>query len=83
VTLDIPVYNREIFIEKAVRSVLNQTYQNFEIIIVDDGSTDNSLSIIKSIKDPRIKLFENRVNKGVVYSRNRYLEEAYGDFMIL
>lgn len=81
VSVCIPVYNRGKFIKAAVESVLSQTYQNFEIIIVDDGSTDNSIAVVKSIEDSRIKLFKNAVNKGVVYSRNRYLEEASGDYI--
>jgi len=83
VSVCIPVYNREEYIENTVNSVLGQTFQNFEIIIIDDGSTDNSILIIKSIQDSRIKLFQNGVNKGVVYSRNRYLEEASGNFIAM
>ncbi|WP_340102810.1 glycosyltransferase family 2 protein [Rhodohalobacter sp. 8-1] len=83
VSVGIPVYNREKFIQNAIYSVLNQTYQNFEIIIIDDGSTDASISIIESIKDSRIKLFKNTDNKGVVYTRNRYLKEAQGDYIAI
>jgi glycosyltransferase involved in cell wall biosynthesis len=81
ISVCIPVYNREKFIKAALKSVLNQTYQNFEIIVVDDGSSDNSVTIIKSIKDARIKLFKNAVNKGVVFTRNVGLEKASGDFI--
>ncbi|QNK77416.1 glycosyltransferase family 2 protein [Winogradskyella sp. PAMC22761] len=81
ISVCIPVYNREKFIKAALKSVLNQTYQNFEIIVVDDGSSDNSVTIIKSIKDTRIKLFKNAVNKGVVFTRNVGLEKASGDFI--
>ncbi|MDT0647438.1 glycosyltransferase family 2 protein [Zunongwangia sp. F260] len=83
VSVCIPVYNREKFIKNAIESVLNQTYQNFEIIVVDDGSKDDSIFIVESFSDERIKLFKNKVNKGVVFTRNRYLEEASGDYIAI
>ncbi len=83
VSVCIAVYNRENFILHALRSVLNQTYQNFEIIIIDDGSTDHTVNKISSIKDSRIKLSKNTTNKGVVYTRNRYLEETKGEYIAI
>ena len=83
ISVCIAVYNRQKFIRAAIESVLNQTYQNFEILIIDVGSTDNSVSIIESIADSRIKLFKNESNKGVVYTRNRYLELASGAYIAI
>ena len=57
ISVVIPVYNKEKFIENTIYSVLNQTLSDFELIIVDDSSTDKSLSIIDSIKDKRIKTY--------------------------
>ena len=69
VSVIIPVYNREQTIERAARSVLNQTYKNLELIIVDDGSTDNTAQIIHSIQDDRVKyLYQS--NSGACVARN-------------
>jgi glycosyltransferase involved in cell wall biosynthesis len=83
ISVCIAVYNRQKFIQAAIESVLNQTYQNFEVIIIDDGSKDGTVSVIESIADSRIKLFKNESNKGVVYTRNRYLELASGEFIAI
>lgn len=76
-----PVYNTEKYLNESIRSILNQTYKNFELLIIDDGSTDNSLDIIKSFKDNRIKLYENKVNKGLPYTRNLALTLANGEYI--
>ncbi|MBD2771551.1 glycosyltransferase [Iningainema tapete] len=82
VTVCIPSYNLEKFIGEAIQSVLNQTYQDFEIIIVDDASTDASVSVIKSFKDPRIKLFCLEKNHGAsTYGSNKCRSEAQGEFL--
>lgn len=65
----IPVYNKELYIKQTIESVLNQSFKNFELIIVNDYSTDHSLSIIKSFKDERIKIF-TKPNSGVSDTRN-------------
>lgn len=77
----LPVYNSEKFIRETVQSLLNQTFTDFELIIIDDGSTDKSLEVIYSIKDERISVLTNPVNKGIVYSRNLGLREARGLFI--
>ncbi len=77
----IPVFNREKYIEETVLSLLAQSFDDFELIIIDDGSTDNSLRIINSFRDPRIKIIENYQNKGIVYSRNAGLKLAKGNFI--
>ena len=71
----IPLYNKYEFIKKAVFSVLNQTYPYFELIIVDDGSSDSSIQVIEKINDTRIKLFKQS-NAGVSAARNKGIEIA-------
>ena len=75
------VYNSSLYLKQAIDSVLKQTYYNFEFIIINDGSTDESLSIIKSYSDNRIKLLENDGNKGLIYSLNRGIAEASGEYI--
>lgn len=74
-------YNAEKTVERAIRSILNQTYQDFEIIIVDDCSTDNSSQVIQDIKDPRIKLIEHEVNKGAGLARRTAIANMTGEYM--
>ncbi|MDC8005065.1 glycosyltransferase family 2 protein [Aureisphaera galaxeae] len=83
VSIITPLYNAEAFIGQNIESVLNQTYENWEQIIVDDGSTDTSTSIVKAWaeKDARIKLILNAENKGAAYSRNHATELAKGNYI--
>lgn len=83
VTVLMPVYNSERFLGQAIESILNQTFYDFEFLIIDDGSTDNSNKIIKhyASKDPRIKLLENTTNSGIVKSLNTGLQVARGEFI--
>lgn len=76
----VPTYNRENYLFKCIDSVLDQTYDNFELIIVDDGSTDNTEKLVKKYKDKRIKYFKNE-NHGIGYSRNFGLDKAKGDYI--
>lgn len=76
----IPLYNKENHIIDTIKSVLNQTFQDFEIIIVDDGSTDNGLAKVKTIEDIRIKLFPT-TNHGVSYARNYGIKKAKAEFI--
>lgn len=78
----IPLYNKENFIVKTVNSVLNQTFQDFEIIIVEDCSTDTSKSIAYSIVSDKIKLIEHEKNKGLSASRNTGIKNASSDFIV-
>lgn len=82
VSIIIPCYNAEKYIIETIRSLINQTYSNWELIIVNDGSTDNSLAIIKEFaeKDKRIS-FIDKSNSGVSDSRNKGLEKSKGDFI--
>ena len=81
VTVLMPVYNGERFIRDAIESILKQTYQNYEFIIVNDGSTDSTEKIVKSYKDIRIKLINNPSNLGIIGSLNKGLEHASGDYI--
>lgn len=76
-----PAYNAEKFIKNAVESILNQTYRNFEFIIIDDGSQDKTLDIIKLYNDPRIKLIENKINIGIVESLNKGIRISTGEYI--
>lgn len=82
VSVIIPVYNREEYIEECINSVFCQTYQNFEIVLVDDGSTDNTLSICEALakKDSRIKIIKGE-HKGVSAARNLALDNAEGEYL--
>lgn len=81
VSIIMPNYNASKYIDASIHSVLNQTYKNFELIIVDDVSTDNSVELIKKYEDKRIKLFINEKNSGAAISRNRALREAKGKWI--
>ena len=72
----IPLYNKEAFVAKTLNSVLNQTYQNFEVIIVNDCSTDNSLNVVQKIDDSRFKIIKHNENKGLSASRNTGINAA-------
>lgn len=76
----IPLYNKEISIKSTIESVLNQTFDNFELIVVDDGSTDSSPDLVAAIKDDRIKLI-HQDNQGVSAARNRGIKESQYDWV--
>ncbi len=83
VSVCIPVYNGEKTIEETIESIINQTYSNIEIIVVDNCSSDNTVSIVNSINDSRIKLFTNDENLGMVGNWNKCLEYVSGEFFII
>ena len=76
VSVIIPVYNRAEYLRHAVESVLNQTHPYYEVIIVDDASTDNTAETAASFDDERIRVIQNDQNRGVSYSRNRGIFES-------
>lgn len=78
----IPLYNKEKSIGRAIESVLSQHYSNYELIIVNDGSTDASLSVVKKFNDERIKIF-NIKNSGVAYARNYGISKSVSPFVCL
>ncbi len=83
ITVIIPTYNQESYILEAIDSVLNQTYQDFEIVITNDGSSDQTLQIIQEKKDPRIRLFSFDQNQGVSVAANHCIRQAKGEFMAI
>ena len=80
ISVVIPLYNKERYIERAVYSVLSQTFQQFEIVIVNDGSTDGSVSVIERMNNPLIRLIHQK-NGGVSAARNRGIEEARFEYI--
>jgi len=70
ISVVLPVYNVEAYVYDAIVSVLNQSIQDFEIIVIDDCSTDNTVSIIESFKDTRIRIINKDTNKGLIDSLN-------------
>lgn len=83
VSVLMPVYNGERFLREAIDSILRQTFHDFELIIVDDGSTDSSAACIASYHDTRILIVKNEINQGIVVTRNRGIELARGEYIAL
>lgn len=82
VSIIIPLYNRENTIQRAVDSVLDQTYTNIEVLVVDDGSTDNSVRMLDKYQtDKRVKVFYQGTNKGANAARNRGIRESKGEYI--
>ena len=78
----IPLFNKEYFIRETLKSVLRQHFDDFEIIIINDGSTDNSLNVINEFKDPRIQII-SQSNSGLSAARNHGIKLAKGTFLAL
>lgn len=81
VSIIVPTYNREKVIGRAIQSILRQSYENYEIIIVDDGSIDRTQEIISRIKDDRIRYIRLEQNQGVAHARNFGIQEAKYDYV--
>ena len=81
VTVILPAYNCEKYIGKAIQSVLQQTFKDFELIIINDGSTDKTETSILQFNDPRIIYLQNSENKGLIYTLNRATELAKGNYI--
>jgi glycosyltransferase involved in cell wall biosynthesis len=81
VTIAIPFYNAESFLPDAIRSVFAQTYQNWELILLDDGSTDNSLEIARSVKDPRVRVISDGRNKKLAARLNEVTQLARYEYI--
>lgn len=81
VSVILPVYNGAQYLPKAIDSVLAQSFTGFELIIINDGSTDNSGQVIKSYSDPRIVYIANEGNRGLVYSLNKAIEQSRGKYI--
>lgn len=80
VSILIPVFNAELFLDETLQSAINQTWQNTEIIVVDDGSTDNSLAVAKQYESNKVKII-SRKNKGSAVARNTAFRHAQGDYI--
>ena len=83
VSVIIPAYNHALFVGPAIRSVLDQTYQDFEIIVTDDGSRDKTVERIEGIKDRRIKLFRFSKNRGAALAVQNCLDHSSGEYIAL
>ncbi|HJV64636.1 MAG TPA: glycosyltransferase [Geomonas sp.] len=81
VTVLMPVYNGEQHLREAIDSILGQSFTDFEFLIIDDGSKDASAEIAASYRDPRIRLLRNGQNSGLIFTLNRGLEAANGEFI--
>lgn len=83
VSIIMPLYNGQDFLLDTIKSVQIQTYKNWELIIVDDKSTDNSVAIVieEKAKDSRIRLYEQKVNQGAAIARNRAIKESNGSYL--
>src|SRR5215204_4839876 len=81
VSVVLPAYNCEKYIAKAIESVLRQTFTDFEFIIINDGSSDRTEEIIRSFSDPRILYQVNKINKGLVYTLNKGIDNAKGRYI--
>ncbi|MHC0046074.1 glycosyltransferase family 2 protein [Vibrio campbellii] len=82
VTVGLPVYNNENDLVDTLRSIFAQTYEDWEIIAIDDGSQDKSLDILMSINDPRVKVFHDGRNRKLAYRLNEINERAKSDFIL-
>ncbi|TDD75965.1 glycosyltransferase [Flavobacterium caseinilyticum] len=81
ITVLLPVYNCELYVQTAVQSILNQTYTDFEFLIIDDASTDATVALIKKLEDSRIQLIEKPINSGYTNSLNYGLQMAKGKYI--
>mgnify|MGYP002631043758 CR=1 FL=1 len=81
ITVAMPVYNGEGYVHLAIQTVLDQTYSDFELLIVDNCSTDGTLEVVKAFSDPRIRLHVNSSNLGMVGNWNRSVELATGEYI--
>lgn len=83
VSVIMPVYNAEKYIKESIEALLNQTYSNFEIIVIDDCGIDNSIELVKKYADNRFKFIHNKINCGIAYSRNIGLKNSRGKYVAI
>lgn len=83
VSVCIPAYNNAGYIRETIDSILNQTYHNIELVVVDDNSKDNTLDVIQSVKDSRVKVYHNEENLGMVGNWNKCLSLTSGEYIKL
>jgi glycosyltransferase involved in cell wall biosynthesis len=78
-----PIYNCESYLQQSIQSILNQTHTNWELLICDDGSTDETIRTMMEFQDSRIRIFRNPMNLGIILTSNFLFEKAHGEFIIL
>lgn len=83
ISVVIPLYNAERYVKETLESVLRQSYSDFEIIIIDDCSTDNSAKIVEQMEDSRIRFYSNSCNMGIAYTRNKAIALSNGELIAL
>lgn len=81
ISVVLPVYNAQNTIKESIDSIITQSYTNWEMILINDGSSDSTMDIVKSYKDERIKVYNNEGNKGLIYTLNRGVELATGKYI--
>ena len=81
ISIILPVYNGETYLEDSIKSILNQTYQNFELIIINDGSTDSSHLIIEKFLKSNKIIYRSRKNKGLVKTLNEGIKLSSGNYI--
>lgn len=82
VSVVMPVFNSELFLTEAIESVLVQSFRDFELVIVNDGSTDSTQKILNGFEDKRITIINNEINLGLIYSLNRGISESNSEYII-
>ena len=83
VSVLVPFYNSEAYIRQCIDSILNQTFTDFELVLLNDGSTDKSEEIVQSYNDKRIKYYKNERNLGIPISHNKLMDLAQGEYLAL
>ncbi len=81
ISVIMPVYNAAAYLQDAIESVIKQSFENFELILINDGSTDQSMDIIHQFNDQRIVLLDNECNRGLIFSLNRAIAQARGKYI--
>ncbi len=81
VTVAMPVYNGAATVARAIDSILQQTFRDFELVLIDDGCSDNTIDIVRSYNDPRIRLIMHETNQGLAATRNHLVDQARGEFI--
>lgn len=81
ISILMPTYNKAGIIGETIRSILDQTFTDFEFLICDDGSPDHTLEVLASFDDPRIRILKNETNQGIGYTRNKLIDAACGEFL--
>ncbi len=81
VTVAMPLYNGASTVARAIDSILQQTFTDFELVLVDDGCSDNTIDIVRSYDDPRIRLITHETNQGLAATRNHLVDQARGEFI--